>query len=49
MANILHPLPQPEYIAITRDAESEYLDLLQEEEDAMGAIVGASITYRLGG
>jgi len=29
------------------DAESEYLDLMQDEEDAMGAIVGASITYRL--
>ena len=32
---------------LVRDAESEYLDLMQEEEDAMGAIVGASITYRL--
>ena len=29
------------------DAQSEYLDLMQDEEDAMGAIVGASITYRL--
>ena len=27
--------------------ESEYLDLMQDEEDAMVAIVGASITYRL--
>jgi hypothetical protein len=27
--------------------ESEYLDLMQDEEDTMGAIVGASITYRL--
>jgi hypothetical protein len=27
------------------DAESEYLDLMQDEEDAMGAIVGAAITY----
>ena len=26
---------------------SEYLDLMQDEDDAMGAIVGASITYRL--
>ncbi len=32
---------------LVRDAESEYLDLMQDEEDAMGAIVGASITYRL--
>ena len=32
---------------LVRDAESEYLDLIQDEEDAMGAIVGASITYRL--
>ena len=32
---------------LVRDAESEYLDLVQDEEDAMGAIVGASITYRL--
>ena len=29
------------------DAESEYLDLVQDEEDALGAIVGASMTYRL--
>lgn len=28
---------------LIRDAESEYLDLMQDEEDAMGAIVGASI------
>lgn len=32
---------------LVRDAESEYLDLMQDKEDAMGAIVGASITYRL--
>ena len=32
---------------LVRDAESAYLDLVQDEEDAMGAIVGASITYRL--
>jgi len=32
---------------LVRDAESEYLDLMQDEEDAMVAIVGASITYRL--
>jgi len=32
---------------LVRDAESEYLDLIQDEEDAMGAIVGASITYDL--
>ena len=32
---------------LVRDAESEYLDLTQDEEDAMGAIVGASITYRM--
>ena len=32
---------------LVRDAESEYLDLIQDEDDAMGAIVGASITYRL--
>ena len=30
---------------LVRDAESAYLDLIQDEEDAMGAIVGASITY----
>jgi len=30
-----------------RDAEFQYLDLIQDEDDAMGAIVGASITYRL--
>ncbi len=30
-----------------RDAESEYLDLIPEEEDAMHDIIGASITYRL--
>ncbi len=33
--------------ATIRDVESEYLDLIQDEDDAMGAIVGASITYRL--
>ena len=32
---------------LVRDAESEYLDLMQDEDDAMGAIMGASITYRL--
>jgi hypothetical protein len=32
---------------LVRDAESAYLDLIQDEEDAMGAIVGASISYRL--
>ena len=30
-----------------RDAESEYLDLVPDEEDAMQGIIGASITYRL--
>jgi len=30
-----------------RDAESEYLDLMSDEEDAMHGIIGASITYRL--
>jgi|TARA_B110000503_G_scaffold110558_1_gene165447 hypothetical protein len=30
-----------------RDAETEYLDLLPEEGDAMHRIIGASITYRL--
>ncbi len=30
-----------------RGAESEYLDLMLEEEDAMHGIVSASITYRL--
>ncbi len=32
---------------LVRDAESEYLDLLPDEDDAMSAIVGASITDRL--
>jgi hypothetical protein len=32
---------------LVRDAEFQYLDLIQDEDDAMGAIVGASITYRL--
>jgi hypothetical protein len=32
---------------LVRDAESEYLELMQDEEDAMDAIVGPSITYRL--
>ena len=32
---------------LVRDAETEYLDIIQDEDDAMGAIVGASITYRL--
>jgi len=32
---------------LVRDAESAYLDLIQDEEDAMGAIVGAAITYYL--
>jgi len=30
-----------------RDTESEYLDLVTDEEDAMHGIIGASITYRL--
>ncbi len=30
-----------------RNAESEYLDLVPDEEDAMHGIIGASITYRL--
>ena len=30
-----------------RDAETEYLDLVPEEEDAMHEIIGASISYRL--
>ena len=30
-----------------RDAESEYLDLMHEEDDALQGIVSASITYRL--
>ncbi|MFT7246709.1 MAG: hypothetical protein ACI82A_004089 [Candidatus Azotimanducaceae bacterium] len=30
-----------------RDAETEYLDLVPEEDDAMHGIIGASITYRL--
>ena len=30
-----------------RDAESEYLDLVPDEEDAMHGIIGASIAYRL--
>ena len=30
-----------------RDAESEYLDLMPEEDDAMQGLIGASITYRL--
>jgi len=32
---------------LVRDPEHEYLDLLPDEDDAMNAIVGASITYRL--
>ena len=32
---------------LVRDAESEYLDLQTEEEDAMSRIIGASISYRL--
>jgi len=32
---------------LIRDAESEYLDLYSDEEDAMPGIVGASISYRL--
>ena len=32
---------------LVRDPEREYLDLLPDEDDAMNAIVGASITYRL--
>jgi hypothetical protein len=30
-----------------RDAESEYLDLISEEDDVMHGIISASITYRL--
>ncbi|XOV87621.1 MAG: transposase [Pseudomonadota bacterium] len=30
-----------------RDAESAYLDLIQEEGDALQGIIGASIAYRL--
>ena len=30
-----------------RDAESEYLDLVPDEKDAMHGIIGASIVYRL--
>ena len=30
-----------------RDAESEYFDLIPEEDDAMHGIISASITYRL--
>jgi hypothetical protein len=30
-----------------RDAETEYLDLIPDEDDAMSGIIGASITYRL--
>ena len=30
-----------------RDAESEHLDLVPEEDDAMHSIIGASITYRI--
>ncbi len=30
-----------------RDAETEYLNLVSEEDDAMHSIIGASITYRL--
>ena len=30
-----------------RDAESEYLDLVAEDDDAMYSIIGASVTYRL--
>lgn len=32
---------------LCRDAESEYLDLMPEEDDAMHGIISASITYRL--
>jgi len=32
---------------LVRDVESEYLDLMPDEQDAMNAIVGASLTYRL--
>lgn len=28
---------------LVRDAETEYMDLVQDQEDAMGAIVGASV------
>jgi hypothetical protein len=30
-----------------RDAESEYLDLMPEKDDALHSIIGASVTYRL--
>jgi selenocysteine lyase/cysteine desulfurase len=32
---------------LIRDAESEYLDLYSDAEDAMSSIVGASISYRI--
>jgi hypothetical protein len=32
---------------LVRDAESDYLDLYADEEDAMPGLVGASISYRL--
>ncbi|MFT4798321.1 MAG: hypothetical protein ACJAYE_002167 [Candidatus Azotimanducaceae bacterium] len=32
---------------LIRDAESEYLDLYSDAEDAMSSIVGASIGYRM--
>ena len=30
-----------------RDAETGYLDLIPDEDDAMSGIIGASVTYRL--
>ncbi|MFT7266195.1 MAG: hypothetical protein ACI9A2_004284 [Halioglobus sp.] len=37
----------PRGCSATEHAESEYLDLVPNEEDAMHGIIGASITYRL--
>ena len=42
---IVHTIAKSGYLV--RDVESEYLDLMRDEDDAMGAIIGASITYRL--
>lgn len=42
---VSHYLEKAGYLV--RDAESEYLDLYTDEEDAMPDIVGASISYRL--
>jgi len=32
---------------LVRDVESDYLDLQTEDDDAMNALIGASISYRL--